>query len=187
MALIACLGWGSLVWDPRELPIQRSWFTDGPFVPVEFARKSDDGRITLVVETSASPVRSLWAVMDCTDLESAREALRKREGLPRSKLDEIGAWTVGDTALPHIPNLQQWAVSRGVQSIVWTNLKSRFGTQTNSPTVEQVIDYLRGLAGAQRDNAERYIRLTPRQIDTLYRRQIEAVLHWTPLSLHLNS
>ena len=56
---MACLGSGSLIWDPRGFPIQRHWFDDGPLVAVQFARQSNDGRITLSMETKDGPVRGL--------------------------------------------------------------------------------------------------------------------------------
>jgi len=177
---IACLGWGSLIWDPRELPIQRRWFEDGPFVPVEFTRQSSDGRITLVIEPCAAPVRVLWAVMLSPDLPSAREALRNREGITGNNwTSRIGSWQRGQGAPQPIPELAEWAQAHGVDAAVWTALGPRFNGQETAPSADQVIAYLRGLTGPKRENAERYVRCAPRQIDTEYRRRIEAELGWS--------
>src|SRR5687768_6945943 len=109
MPLIACLGWGSLIWDPRELPIQRQWFTDGPMAPVELLRQSRDGRMTLVLHASAAKVRTLWAVMDAAEIAAAREALRLREGISEERANsDIGSWTAGEKAPDLIVDLAQW-------------------------------------------------------------------------------
>ncbi|GGX98833.1 hypothetical protein GCM10007160_28220 [Litchfieldella qijiaojingensis] len=182
MTTIACLGWGSLVWDPRELPIQRQWFDDGPLVHVEFARQSQDGRITLVLAETQIPVRSLWAVMDATELNSAKAQLRKREGIPeKNEVKHIGSWSTRRENPVLIPSLAGWADAHGIAHVVWTNLPPKFNGKETVPSAEQIVNYLSELTGAKRNVAERYIRFTPRQIDTEYRRHIEAVLQWTAI------
>jgi len=177
---LACLGWGSLIWDPRSLPIQRRWFEDGPFVPVEFTRQSSDGRVTLVVEPTAAPVRVLWAVMLRPELQAAKEALRDRECITGNKwMSRIGCWQRGEAAPQPMSALPDWAQAHGLDAVVWTALGPRFNGQNISPTVDQVVQYLQTLTGAVRDNAERYVRCAPRQIDTEYRRRIEAELGWS--------
>lgn len=47
----ACLGLGSPIWNPGDL--SSDWMADGPYLPLEFARLSKDGRITLVVHEEA--------------------------------------------------------------------------------------------------------------------------------------
>lgn len=70
-----------------------------------------------------------------------------------------------------------------MESVIWTALPAKFNDEEGKkPKPEEVVEYLSGLTGALRDTAERYIRLAPRQIDTPYRRRIEAALQWTALS-----
>lgn len=179
MTNIACLGWGSLIWDPRDLPIRRHWFEDGPLIPVEFARHSKGDRITLVIVPSARPVRSLWALMDSDSLDEAREHLREREGT----VDRyIGYWSRESDSPECIPELSEWALARNVDHVIWTGLPSRFkGKNHRVPSEEEVLKHLRQLLGTVRDEAERYIRRAPQQIDTEYRRRIEAELRWFPI------
>ncbi len=180
MSIIACLGWGSLVWDPGELAIKTRWLYDGPLIHVDFARQSQDGRITLVLVQTESAVRSLWAVMDTTDLASAKTNLRKREGIPEKNVERhIGVWSGGEPCPTLIPSISEWAVVNGVDHVVWTNLPPKFDGVEAKPSADQVVQYLDGLIGSQRNNAERYVRFAPRQIDTTYRRRIESVLQWT--------
>ncbi|BBA43921.1 hypothetical protein BCCH1_64230 [Burkholderia contaminans] len=183
MQTIACLGWGSLVWDTRELPIRNGWFNDGPLVPVEFLRQSKDGRITLVIDEGGPPVSVLWALMEATNIQDARRALGEREQIPEKNwLKHVGAWLHRDNAPPNvIPALDQWAQSCGIDGVVWTALPPKLDTRDEyRAKSEEVIAYLGSLEGRQREVAEQYVRKAPRQIDTPYRRRIESVLHWTP-------
>lgn len=177
MTNIACLGWGSLIWDPRELPIRSDWFEDGPLLPVEFVRQSGDGRITLVIVPDARPVPSLWTLMNTDDLPKAIKALAEREG-PTS-IKNIGSWSSRNPPPSEIPGLDDWAVGHDVDHVIWTNLRPKFGGEKRMPTVDEVVSYLQSRVGNERDLAEKYIRYAPRQIDTDYRRRIVGELNWS--------
>ena len=69
-----CLGWGSLIWDQcraAELPTRGCWHKDGPFLPIEFARVSSNGRLTLVIMPDAKLVPVQWAKLDVDSLDEA--------------------------------------------------------------------------------------------------------------------
>jgi hypothetical protein len=77
---IAFLGWGSLIFCPRDLRIREGWHRDGVYLPLEFARISRNGRLTLVLYKNADRVQVLWAYADVNSLVEAIENLRQREG-----------------------------------------------------------------------------------------------------------
>jgi hypothetical protein len=118
--------------------------------------------------------------MPHTELQAAKEALREREGITGNNwISRIGSWQQGEAAPQCMPELPNWAQAHGLDAVVWTVLGPEFNGNETSPTVDQVIQYLRTLTVTVRDEAERYVRCAPRQIDTAYRRRIEAELGWS--------
>jgi hypothetical protein len=178
---IACLGWGSLIWDPKQLPVIGNWQKDGPIVSVEFLRQSSDGRITLVLDAGGTQVPSLWAPLKLDNIDSAVAALQEREGVrDQAATRDIGRW-VGDSPPPLISGLTDWARKRSFDAAVWTALDFRSKGHADRRSADEIIQYLQTLTGETRSKAETYVRRAPKQIVTAYRRRAEADLGWTPI------
>ena len=174
--MIVCLGWGSLIWDPRKLPVEGEWQEDGPPLPIEFVRQSNNGRLTLVVDPESRPVPVLWAKLAVTDLSNAAEQLRVREG-PTS-ITNIGCWPNG-VSFDFANDIGTWAQSKGIAGVVWTALGPQFsGDRGRRPKQDEAIEYLRGLTGDTLALAREYVEKAPKQIDTDYRRAFAAALDW---------
>ena len=180
---IACLAWGSLVWEPKDLLIRQPWFNDGPLLPIEFCRQSLNGRITLVITPEKQPVRTLWALSSANLLDDAIENLRRREGIPiKNNVIHIGRWANGTTPNNDIENeIADWAKEKRLDAVVWTALPPKFkGTNDLVPSIDDLKEYFKSLVFEKRQNAEMYIRNAPKQIDTDYRRYFQAEFGWNP-------
>lgn len=173
---IACIGWGSLVWNPGVLRVAGDWHNDGPTLPVEFARVSRDGRLTLVLTPGAKPVATLWCELDYGSADAARAALAGREGCG---IHAIGLWP-GPPPKHRVgaEDIEPWARHAGVDAVVWTALGPRFnGDDGQAPaTVEEAVRYVEELGDDARAKALEYIWRAPAQIQTATRAAIEATL-----------
>ncbi len=179
---IACLGWGSLIWDARNLLIQGEWQTKGPFLPVEYVRKSNNGRLTLVITETAEPVQTLWALMTTVDLEAAKTSLLIREEIPeKKKSTSIGSLIVEEETTDSIKLIiKKWAIDLKLDAVIWTNLPPKFyDIPGQILTLDKAVEYLRLLDVDKKGLAEEYIRKTPKQINTEFRRRFEAEFGWT--------
>ena len=138
MQRIACLGWGSLIWNPCCLPVSGHWCNDGPMIEVEFARKSRDGRVTLVLCKTDQPVQSLWCLLNVQDLNEAICRLACRE---QTEKVNIGRWpqTQEPSRVEFIHGLSTWAQSKKLDGVVWTDLPPNFDGSEVTPSLTQVL------------------------------------------------
>lgn len=175
---IACLGWGSLIWNTGSLLIQNEWFEDGAILPIEFTRQSDNGRMTLIIDKDALPVRTLWALMATDNLDVAKESLKERENIENDDL--IHFVEVSDETEDEIKQIViDWLKSKNLDAAIWTGLSLNRRIHKERPSKDAVIQHLRDLPYNTKKVAEEYIRKAPKQIDTEYRRAIEAEFGWT--------
>lgn len=178
---IACLGWGSLIWNPGDLPTIGEWRPNGPMLPVEFARESADRRMTLVICEDVELVQTYWALLNVPDIKTAIASLARREGIAKRIATDIGYF---DGALITSSGLSRdvvkaWGIEHELDGAVWTNLPWGFKDSRGvMPSAVEVVAHLSKLNGTVRDQAREYIEKAPSQIDTAYRRTITKELGW---------
>lgn len=171
---IVCLGWGSLVWNPGSLPVRGPWQPDGPCLPLEFARESRDGRMTLVIAEDGDLCPALWCELDVRGLDEAVAALAAREGCDGAAIGRVPA---AEKLHPQTDAIAHWCASRRVGGVVWTALQPGFiGRRGRTPSRDEIIAHLRGLATSARSKAIEYVAKTQPQIGTRFRRALEAEL-----------
>jgi len=186
---IAILGWGSLIWQPEELSYDktRDWQENGPFLPIEFSRISNNGRLTLVIDKNVEQeVETLYAVSLYENLDLAILNLAIREGTDTSKIGFYNRQTnnIFPKDFHFSENIREWIKKTEFDAVIWTNLSIRFKDKIGLPiNADNVIKYLQTLPEETKVLAEEYIRKTPVQINTTFREKIEEKLDWKPIIL----
>lgn len=174
---IAILGWGSLIWDPRDLPRESFWERPGASLPLEFSRVSSDGRLTLVIDRDhGDESETYYAVSPRADLKDAVEDLRIREGTP----DKTNIGFVDLKRGRHQGRepktadvIRAWAQEQHFEGVVWTDLKPNFSKQTGTSfSVAAAVAYLANLPLTARRRALQYIANAPEEISTPLRREL---------------
>lgn len=191
---IAILAWGSLIWDPRNLMIDKTlgnngWFNKGPMLPIEFARISQDGRLTLVIVSGKDEIQTMYSISEYEDLNMAILDLSIREGCSTTL---IGNYTkqnsiISPSEFQFRQSIQTWIDRfKDIEAVIWTNLPKKLCyTDEKNKKIDvqedRIIEYLRGLSPEKQNKAEEYIRKSPSMVLTPVRRAIEDGLGWTQI------
>jgi len=141
------------------LRLASDWRPDGPRLPLEFVRDSDDSdELALVLHAPAPPVPTRWALLDTADLADAREMLRAREKIRPAWPQWVGS--LPDPVPPGLPaatpaavvaGIAAWMRAHDVEAAVWTALPAKFaGVSERAPSAHEALAYLDGLAGDAR-------------------------------------
>ena len=184
------LAWGSLVSDPRDLRIAAKFTANGPVLPIEFCRVSDDGRLTLAIdETFGALCKSYSAPSTLESFDAAMDNLCQREGMADARavgFVEPATDKQSDFAMENHPQvvatIGAWAESLGYDAAIWTALPSNFddwGKGGEPFSVSAALQYLGTLEGddpAKFAQALAYIRKAPPEVETPVRE--EAAKRW---------
>ena len=174
---IAIIGWGSLVWNPSDLPCREkadAWQKDGPPLKIEFSRVSKDSRLTLVIDPlHGLEVPTLYATSTRTRLEDAVADLRQREETVWRHIAyaSANANSAHDRAIREV--VFRWLKSTDYEAAVWTAIPSNYQEQLGVEfSVEHATTYLTNLPKIVKARAFDYILKAPKQIETELRKYL---------------
>ena len=186
---IAVIGWGSLIWCPGCLRIKSRWHSDGPALPIEFARISSDKRLTLVIHPGSPEQQTYWALTEFETLEEAGENLKAREGTNLKHIHSLATdgQEQGEIDRQVATNIREWLRTRqNLQAAIWTGLPSNWERERQGRefTDEDAVQYVSELERARDepeaayDRAREYICNAPSQIQTPVRKMIREMKGW---------
>ena len=169
---IAVLGWGSLIREPRDLPIVGGWRHRGPRLPIELSRMSHTrGHLTFVIDPRHKrllPTR--YALLRLDRVADAVSALAAREGCPPRRIGYVtakrGARHRSRTG--QWRGVQKWLERYGLDAAVWTDLPPQPGRFT----VDAAIRRWKRWPQLVRAAAREYVNMAPAEIDTELRRRL---------------
>jgi hypothetical protein len=190
---IAVIGWGSLIWCPGILRLKTKWRSDGPKLPIEFARISGDGRLTLVIHPGVAEQVTYWAVSEFEELSVAKTNLKNRE---HAKGSDIHGMRMSDEPVETHEtvrtNIRCWLEEKkkDVDAAIWTGLPSNWDKKRNGNAFSpaDAVRYLEELERAKDsaisvyNNARDYVQNTPSIISTEVRRSMQQ-RGWTDAQL----
>ena len=167
---IAVICWGSMLWDKGSLKTSGDWKKDGPELPLEFCRISSPGkskeRLTLVLSETGTKCVTFWDLMVATDLKSARNNLRDREG---AVTDDIQTFIRNQNPLSlEALQIDAWLMEHPeVEAVVWTGVKSNWRELRNKEfSGADLIQYLESKKSSIARTKEQFER-TPEQLKTV--------------------
>lgn len=176
---IAIIGWGSLIWNPRDLPCLENpddWPKDGPRLKIEFSRISKTSGLSLVIDPVLGlELTTLYATSTRTKLEDAVADLTQREKTVRRHIGYTSAEASSghDAAVRDV--ISAWSKAARYDAAVWTALPSNYQEKLSADfSVEHATTYLANLPDVVKSRAFEYICRAPKQIDT-------------PLRIHLRN
>jgi hypothetical protein len=174
---IAILGWGSLIWDPRDLPRQGNWQEGGPKLPIEFSRVSSGKRLTLVIDPDGGVLVPTRFVMSSrADLDNAVCDLSEREETTPENIGFVDLMQGAKRSSVYLEAgdiIERWARVKRFDAVIWTDLPSNFKRRTGfSFTLERAVEYLKRLSGSEAVRAREYIAKAPPEVDTPLRREL---------------
>jgi len=153
-------------------------------LPIEFARISQDERVTLVIHPGSTDQPTYWAFSEFTTVEEACNNLRAREN---SKPADIHHVLRDGRAAEGVPReianrVSEWLARHvDIQGAVWTGLPSNWRDKRGRDfTPEDAVNFLqeqeaaRDRAKATYERAREYIANAPPLIDTAVRRALRA-------------
>ena len=123
---IAYLGWGSLLWNFKDLKID-SWIQSNLSFPLEFSRISKDGRLTLVVDEKIGTPNLIWyALANYKNVDTAINDLKKREGTLKKNISYVNLakkkYRIKNTSPKLGQEIVMWALKEKVDVVIWTDL-----------------------------------------------------------------